>query len=473
VLRALAARVAELSELAQARDAGVARRRQGREAVRAAWALATGDPSPAARLAALRALLIAETQAEDAGLALLRGGTELISAGDLARWDAEATQQVDAALRLRARVAGGDALQLDTSTARAAAALRAILQQGPERLRLELGRPAEDEEVMLAGHNLGSSPASRRLLAELRRFADIELPISVIGEPGSGKDLAVRALHTLSSRAAQPLVVVDCPTLRRETAASELFGHVRGAFTGATADHAGLLERAGEGLLQLDGLVNLDMSIQAMLLRAFQARSFLPVGGVAERAFRARIAVTGTQPLNALVQQGLLREDLAQRLQGVQLFVPPLRERGDDALAFARELLQQLARQFNRRLRLSRAAESYIREHAWPGNVRELKAAVTRGAVMASGPEVSRADLLGEDATAGATLLLPADAPGLGTSARLVLGALRQSGRGTPGVLVQRLGLSRTTVSTCLSQLADEGLCERIGRGRATHYRAL
>ncbi|MCB9936420.1 MAG: sigma 54-interacting transcriptional regulator [Planctomycetes bacterium] len=474
VLRAVARRLSELHELAEARQNRQQRRLQGREAVRAAWALASGEPAPAARLHALRTLLIAETGAGDAALAVLRGGHELMTAGTLPRWNAEAAHAVDPVLRLRARISGGDPLALDESTQRAARAFAAVLQQAPDRLRMELGRPGDDEALTVAGENLGASPASRKLFEELRRFADLELPIVVSGEPGCGKDLAVRALHAISGRAAQPHVVIDCPTLRRETAASELFGHVRGAFTGATHDHVGLLERAGEGTLQVDGIADLDPAIQAMLLRAFQVRSFLPVGALRERELKARIVVSSEQPLPELVQQGQLREDLAQRLQGVLLRVPSLRERGDDALLFARETLEHQSRQLNRKLRFSRAAEKYIREHAWPGNVRELKAAVTRAAVMAGDEEVGVQDLQAPDiGAARGGLVLPADAAGMATSSRLILGTLRQVGEAQAGSLARRLGLSRTTVSTGLSELARGGLCERLGRGRATRYRAL
>lgn len=473
-LQAIARRLSELQEISEARSRREERRRLGREAVRAAWALSAGEPSPAARLQALRTLLIAETGAADAALAVLRGGHELMAAGSLARWSAEAAHAVDPVLRLRARISGGDLLTLDESTQRAARAFAAVLQQAPDRLRMELGRPGDGEALVVAGENLGASPASRRLFDELRRFADLDLPIVVSGEPGSGKDLAVRALHAISSRAAQPHVVIDCPTLRRETAASELFGHVRGAFTGATHDHVGLLERAGEGTLQVDGIADLDPTIQAMLLRAFQVRNFLPVGALRERELKARIVVSSEQPLPELVQQGLLREDLAQRLQGVLLRVPPLRERGDDALLFARETLERQARQLNRKLRFSRAAEKYIREHSWPGNVRELKAAATRAAVMASGEEAGVQDLQAPDiGAARGGLVLPTDAPGMATSSRLILGTLRQLGEVQAGALARRLGLSRTTVSTGLSELARAGFCERIGHGRSTRYRSL
>lgn len=474
LLQAVAQRLSELAELADARSNRRQQRGQWRESVRAAWSIASGDPSPASRLQALRALVMAETGAAQCALSLVRGGHELLSTGSLASWNAEAAHAVDPVLRLRARITDGDALALDESTRNAARAFATILQQSPERLRMELGRPGETEQIFIGGEPLGDSPASRRLYEDLRRFADLDLPVQVTGEAGSGKDLAVKALHAMSHRAALPLVVIDCPTLRRETAASELFGHVRGAFTGATHDHVGLLERAADGLLQVDGIADLDASIQAMLLRAFQVRTFLPVGALQEREFRARIVVTGNLPLAELVRRGDLREDLAQRLQGVELQVPALRERGDDALKFATDALERQARQLNRRLRFSGAAGKYIREHSWPGNIRELKAAVTRAAVLTDADEVGVGDLQAADVGGpSGAFHLPQDAPGLSTSSRLILGALRQLGEAQSKNLVSRLGLSRTTVSTSLSELARQGYCECIGRGRATRYRVV
>ena len=473
VLHAIARRLTELHELADARRHREAERRTGRNAVRAAWAMATGDASLGGQLNALRALVQAETGADAVTLELLRGGQVLMSAGDAVSARHEATADVDHALRLRARAVGGNAAALDEAAQRAARAVAACLQRAPERLRRELFRPRDDEQLFVDGEHIGNGKMASRLLTDLRRFADLDLPVEVVGEPGCGKDLMARGLHGMSGRAALPLVVVDCATLRRETAASELFGHVRGAFTGATHDHIGMLERAAEGTLQMDGLDELDVSIQAMLLRAFQARTFLPVGGIREREFKARIVITSERPLRELAAEGRVRDDLAQRLQGLTLRVPPLRERGEDALLIARDFLAVQGRQLNRRLRFARSAEKFILDHNWPGNVRELRAAVTRAAVMADTEEVGVADLQAADVGGvEGSLLLPMDAPGLVTSQRLVLGALRGVGEAPPNMLVRRLRLSRTTVSTSLAELTRRGLCERIGNGRTTRYRA-
>lgn len=473
-LQALAHRLSEMQILREARATNEARRARAREAVRAAWAIASADHGLPARLSALRDLLQAELGARSAELTVQRGAHSLLSTGVIPTWQAETVVPIDATLGLRARINGGDTTMLEEVASKAARAFAGALALAPERLRIELGRPDESEGVSIAGEPAGASPAIRRLHDDLRRYADLTLPVVVTGEPGSGKDLAARGLHSLSARASQPHIVVDCPTLRRETAASELFGHIRGAFTGATHDHIGLLERAGEGTLQVDGIADLDPSIQAMLLRAFQVRTFLPVGGVAEREFRARIIVTSAQPLIRLVEDGRLREDLAQRLQGVGLRVPPLRERGDDAIVIAQHALRIQETQLNRQLRLSPQAQRHIQEYAWPGNVRELKALITRAAVMCEGSTIKLKDLQTAEAGEGQdSLYLPAAVPGMTTTTRVILGTLRQVGESQPGALARRLGLSRTTVSTSLSELARQGLCERLGRGRSTRYRPL
>lgn len=473
-LEAIAQRLGELHELGETRNDREQRRRRARDAVRAGWELASGDPSPARKLSALRALLTAETGADDAALAVLREGNELLRAGALTSWSGESAHAVDHALTLRARIAGGDVYALDESTRRAAESFASILAHAPERLRLELGRPGEDEELAIAGEKIGTSPGARKLYNDLRRFADVDMPLTIVGEPGSGKDLAARAVHALSRRAASPHVVIDCATLRRETAPSELFGHVRGAFTGATSDHAGLLERAGEGTLQVDHIGDLEPSIQAMLLRAFQVRSFLPMGALTEKELHARIVVTSGRTLDELVKAEVLREDLAQRLAGITLNVPPLRARGGDALVIARDMLEKQSRQLGRNLRFSKSAEDWIRKHNWPGNVRELRAGVMRASVVADGEEITPDDILSAHNVNGGTgLTLPSDAEGLNTTERLILGSLRQHGEASTRALTGPLGLSRTTVSTTLSKLTQQGLARRRGRGRATRYVAL
>ncbi len=462
-------------ELEQRRDRAIAladRRRQ-HELALAGFALAGAGSGTAAKLDALAALVRAMAGAAQLELAVLRGRAVMLASGRVKGASHELQVPLDASLGLRARAQGGDREALQSALEAAAGALAGILRGEGERLRGGLLR-ADDGESVYAGEALiGTSPAAHRLYDELRRYADLELPVVITGESGSGKDFAAKALHLMSRRAGLPHVVVDCPTLRRETAASELFGHVTGAFTGAMADHAGMLERAGRGTLQLDAPGDLHPSIQPMLLRALQERSFLPVGALREREFRARLVITSARPLDQLVAEGSLREDLAQRLAGLSLPMPALRERGNDALALANQWLREQAAALGRALRFSPAAEALISSAPWPGNARELRHAVMRAAVLTDGPvvEMETGDAAGTSAEFAAGTPL-ANEPGLRPHARLILGALRAAGQAAPRQIAGKLGLSRTTVSTTLAALTRQGYARRAGKGRATVYAA-
>lgn len=469
-LQAVAARLDELLAVSAARQERDMQRRRARLLAAAGWALGS-EESLGARLNALSALAAAESGAAGVELALLRRGSPVLATSRIPEFETEFTSRVDDALSLRLRAGGGEREVLERACQSSARALAAALRRGPDSLRGELGRAVQGEVVWAAGEPLGTSPASARLADSLRRFSDLDLTVVISGAPGSGKDLAARALHQSGPRADRPHVVVDCATLRAETAASELFGHVRGAFTGALADHAGLLETAGSGTLQLDNPGELAQPVQAMLLRALQQRRFLPVGGSQERELRARLVVTSAEPLEELAGRGRLRPDLAQRLAGLNLRVPSLSDRGDDAVFLARHFVREAGRQFGRVVRLSAQSEQWLSGQAWPGNVRQLRSMVARAAVLCQGGVITPDDLRSEPADGAAgSLRLPRDVPGLAMSGRLVLAGLRELGDASCQDLVRRLGLSRTSVSTALSDLARRGLAERQGMGRGTRY---
>lgn len=472
-LEAFAIRLGTEIEQRRERARSGAERRRQHELAQAGFALAGAGSGAAAKLEALASLVRAMSGASRLELAVARGRGVLLVAGSCKGAHTELAVPLDASLTLRARAHGGDREALQTALEAAAYALSGILHGEGERLRGGLLRADDGESVYAGEWLIGSSPAAHRLYDELRRYADLELPVVITGESGSGKDFAAKALHLMSQRAGLPHVVVDCPTLRRETAASELFGHVTGAFTGATTDHAGMLERAGRGTLQLDAPGELHPAIQPMLLRALQERSFLPVGALREREFRARLVITTTRPLEQLVAEGSLRDDLAQRLAGLTLPMPALRERGNDALALARQWLREQAAALGRPLRFTPAAEAAIAAAPWPGNARELRHAVMRAAVLSDGPlvEMQPGEAPGEivGVAAGAPL---APEPGLRPHARLILGALRAAGEAAPRQIAGKLGLSRTTVSVTLAALTRQGYARRVGKGRATVYAA-
>ncbi|MFN3450274.1 MAG: sigma-54-dependent transcriptional regulator, partial [Roseococcus sp.] len=239
-----------------------------------------------------------------------------------------------------------------------------------------------------------ASPAMRALDRALRRLAPTATPVLLLGESGAGKEVAARRLHALGPRAAAPFVALNCAAIPRDLLESEVFGHERGAFTGAAERRPGAAERAGAGTLLLDEVAELDPLLQAKLLRLLEERRFLRVGGTKELALEARVVAATNADLAARVREGRFREDLYFRLAVVELRVPPLRERAEDLPALTDALLARAAEEAGRPgLALSEAARAALAAHPWPGNVRELRNRLARAAVLAEGPRIEPADL--------------------------------------------------------------------------------
>lgn len=227
------------------------------------------------------------------------------------------------------------------------------------------------------------SPALRSVLATVARAAASDAPVLLRGESGTGKGVLARALHGSSARAGGPFVVVNCPTLSEELLASELFGHARGAFTGAVRDQAGRVEAAFGGTLFLDEIAEVSPALQAKLLRFLQDREFERVGETRTRRADVRIVAATNRDVAADVAAGRFREDLYWRLAVVEIRVPALRERPEDVLRLARRFLAFFDRAAGRRPQtLSPAAEQALVAHGWPGNVRELRNAMERCAIL-------------------------------------------------------------------------------------------
>jgi DNA-binding NtrC family response regulator len=243
--------------------------------------------------------------------------------------------------------------------------------------------PATTEQRLV-----GQSAPTLRLRGLLDRLADAEEPVLLTGETGTGKEVAARYLHARSRRAAAPFVAVNMATLPRELIESELFGHARGAFTGAERRKPGLLEEAGEGTLFLDEIAELPTEHQAKLLRVIETRTFRPVGENLERPFAARLVAATNRTLRAEVRAGRFREDLYYRLQVLPLEVPPLRERPDDVLPILDHWLATVGRAD---LALADDARAVLLAHDWPGNVRELVNLARRLALFAEGGRVDAA----------------------------------------------------------------------------------
>ena len=227
------------------------------------------------------------------------------------------------------------------------------------------------------------SPKIRAVLEIAARAAVSDVPVLLRGESGTGKTVLARTIHSLSPRRKHPFVVVNCPTLSEELLASELFGHVRGAFTGAVRDQPGRVEAAEGGTLFLDEIGEISPSLQAKLLRFLEEKEFERVGENKTRKADVRTIAATNRDLEDHVRTGLFREDLLYRLNVIDLQLPPLRERPEDILRLARRFLLFFAKSARRQPQeLSHAAEEALRSYSWPGNIRELKNAIERAVIL-------------------------------------------------------------------------------------------
>ncbi len=236
--------------------------------------------------------------------------------------------------------------------------------------------------------------AMRQVLDVAFRVAASEATLLLRGESGTGKGVLARAVHARSRRAAAPFVTVHCPSLSAELLESELFGHVRGAFTGAVRDTVGKVAAAEGGTLFLDEVGDLPPPLQAKLLRLLQEKGYERVGEPEARTADVRILAATNHDLEAAVAAGTFREDLLYRLNVIEVTLPPLRQRPGDILPLADHLLRFFARQAGKPLAgFTDEAREALRRHSWPGNVRELRNAVERGVILAAGERVGLADL--------------------------------------------------------------------------------
>ncbi len=231
------------------------------------------------------------------------------------------------------------------------------------------------------------STALRQIFAQLARIAPTSISVLLLGETGSGKEVLAEWIHERSKRAKQPLLRMNCAGLTDAVVESELFGHERGAFTGALAPHAGLFQAADGGTLFLDEAGELPLRTQAKLLRVLESGEITPVGSTRARRVDVRIIAATHRDLQRLVELGQFRQDLYFRLNGVTIRIPPLRERRCEIAPLARRFLREYAEHLQRpELELSPEATQLLEQYDWPGNVRELRSVIERSAVMCSDP---------------------------------------------------------------------------------------
>ena len=257
-----------------------------------------------------------------------------------------------------------------------------------------LAGPPEDDEVDRFGDLIGASRPMRQLMALARRVAPTDATVLITGETGTGKELVAQGIHQHSRRAAYPFVAVNCAAIPEPLLESELFGHTRGSFTGASTARAGLLVRAWGGTLFLDEIGDMPLPLQAKLLRVLEDHRVRPVGSDEETPTDFRLVVATHRDLEQAIADGRFREDLFYRLDIARVRIPPLRERGPDTMALARLFLAEASDRLQRPvLGMSRRAALRLTEYPWPGNARELRNCMERAAMLAEGELVELADL--------------------------------------------------------------------------------
>jgi DNA-binding NtrC family response regulator len=316
----------------------------------------------------------------------------------------------------------------------------------PSGLGLETGAPSERTPGAAVLPPLGRSLAIRKLLDTVIHVAPTEATVLFRGETGTGKGLLANLIHRFSSRPEEPFVEVVCGALPESLIESELFGHERGAFTGALEAMQGRFERAGSGTIFLDEVGDLGLQMQVKLLRVLQERRYERVGGGATRTTLARVVAATNRDLPTLIREGRFREDLFHRLNVVVLDVPPLRERRADIPVLARSFLAEFARKNRRAVpRMTLQAHSALLRHSWPGNVRDLRNCIERLVVLDRSGRIGVGDLPAEVRSAGENSASPRKAVCKEGERESLLRALHEAG-GNRTAASELLGISRAQI---------------------------
>jgi len=303
---------------------------------------------------------------------------------------------------------------------------------------------------------VGNSPKARELRERVAQLASSDVTVLISGETGTGKELVANLLHRNGSGREGAFVVVGCSTIPASLAESELFGHVKGAFSGAVAAYSGLVRAAHGGTLFLDDVGSLSLDLQAKLLRVLQQRSVRPIGATQEVPTDFRLLASTTVPLQDLVKQGTFREDLYYRLAVVEVAVPPLRDREHDALVLAELFLQEASARLGKTVRsISTAAARALLAYRWPGNVRELKNAIDYAVTVAAFDHLSESDLPeAVHARRSYSGEARADDPRWSAVERQHIEAVLRSVDGNRARAARLLGIDRRTLHRKLDRLA-------------------
>lgn len=304
----------------------------------------------------------------------------------------------------------------------------------------------------------GHSPVAQELYRLVALVAPTPLSVLINGASGTGKEYVAHRIHELSKRASGPFVAIDCGALTKELAASELFGHTKGAFTGALNNKVGAFEQAQGGTLFLDEVGNLSYDVQVQLLRALQERRIRPVGSAEERSIDIRLVCATNENMTEAITQGRFREDLFHRINEFTLHMPLLRERGRDIIEFAHYFLQQANHELGRHItHLSPDAEQALLQYAWPGNLREMRNIITRAALLTEeGDTLTTKQLLLPNNTSPTTV---SNSLSLKASQADELSRIQEALQITGGNksrAAKLLGIDRKTLYNKLAQLEDK-----------------
>ena len=290
----------------------------------------------------------------------------------------------------------------------------------------------------------GTSPAMESIRKTLDKIAPTEATVLITGENGTGKDVLAREIHARSLRSGKPMVAVDAGAITETLFESELFGHVKGAFTDAHTDHVGKFEQADGGTLFLDEIGNIPLHLQAKLLRAIQSRSIVRVGGTESRPVNIRLICATNMDLEALVREGRFREDLYYRINTVHIALPPLRERKEDIVPLAQMFMERFALKYHRPLTgLAPEAAAALKECRWSGNIRELQNCIEKAVILSEGNDLTEKDLQLEHASrpSGTTVKAISEAD----EERMVRDAMERAS-GNISSAAKMLGVSRPTL---------------------------
>ncbi|TAK45327.1 MAG: sigma-54-dependent Fis family transcriptional regulator [Betaproteobacteria bacterium] len=308
----------------------------------------------------------------------------------------------------------------------------------PDELKLVVERALERRRLLQENVNLtteagsryrfeniiGSSPRMQAMYRLVARCAPTSTTVLLTGESGTGKELVARAIHYNSLRKDQPFVTVDCTSLSENLLESELFGHVKGAFTGAVVSKRGLFEVANGGTLFLDEVANISLAIQAKLLRVIQEREFKAVGDTRTQSTDIRLIAATNRDLRAMVAEGSFRDDLFYRLNIFPIEIPPLRERREDIAALAVHFLKTFSAELGKEVnQISDGAMNVLLNHPWPGNVRELENTVHRAVILATDKVIRKAHLVNLVATSS---VAAAEVPRTGDELKRIKKAARE-----------------------------------------------